>query len=156
MPSMSEDHPRVITLPPAIYAGAFVLGLLLEYFWRTSVVGPALRIGLGAFLVLVGFAIMISGVRVFRTAGTNVEVYRPATSLVVTGPYQFTRNPIYVGMTMAYAGAGVLADSLWVLGLVVPVLVLMDYGVVRREEQYLAEKFGDPYRNYSRTVRRWV
>ncbi len=94
--------------------------------------------------------------RVFRTAGTNVEVYRPATSLVVTGPYQFTRNPIYVGMTMAYAGAGVLADSLWVLGLVVPVLVLMDYGVVRREEQYLAEKFGDAYRNYSRTVRRWV
>lgn len=153
---MHGDHPRVITLPPALYAGAFALGLLLEYFWRTSVVGPALRIGLGAFLVLVGFGIMISGLRAFRAAGTNVEVYRPATSLVVTGPYQFSRNPIYVGMTMAYAGAGVLADSLWVLVLVIPVLVLMDYGVVRREEQYLGQKFGDAYRKYARTVRRWV
>lgn len=153
---MDEDHPRVIVLPPALYAGAFVVGLLLEFFWRTSVVGPGLRIGLGAALVLIGFALMVSGLRAFRTAGTNIEVYRPATSLVITGPYRFARNPIYVGMTMAYIGAAVLVDSLWALALVVPVLVIMDYGVVRREEQYLAEKFGGAYREYTRTVRRWV
>jgi protein-S-isoprenylcysteine O-methyltransferase Ste14 len=153
---MSEDHPQVIALPPALYAGAFIVGLILEFFWRTRVLGPALRVGFGGALFVIGSVIMLYGVAAFRSAGTNVEVYRPATSLVVMGPYRLSRNPIYVGMTIAYVGAAILADSLWALTLVLPVVVIIHYGVVLREEPYLAAKFGAAYREYTRKVRRWV
>lgn len=153
---MSGDRPQVIVLPPALYAGAFVLGLILEFFWRTTVLGAALRVGFGGALFVIGSVIMLYGVAAFRSAGTNVEVYRPATSLVVMGPYRLSRNPIYVGMTMAYMGAAILVDSLWALALVLPVILLVHYGVVLREERYLAAKFGAAYREYTRKVRRWV
>ena len=151
-----SDHPQVVAIPPVIYAGAFGLGLILEGLFRTDVPGSTLRFGLGGLLLLLGLGLMGLALRAFRTAGTHVEVYLPATALVVTGPYRFTRNPIYIGMAMAYLGAGLLTDSLWVLALAFPALGVMYYGVVLREEAYLNAKFGDRYREYARRVRRWV
>jgi len=150
------DHPQVVAIPPLIYAGAFGLGLILEGVGRTDVPGAALRFGLGGALLVLGFGFMGAALRAFRAAGTHVEVYLPATALVTAGPYRATRNPIYIGMTLAYLGAGLLADSLWILALALPALVIMHYGVVLREEAYLAATFGEPYRRYARSVRRWV
>ena len=150
------DHPQVVAIPPVIYAGAFGVGLMLEGVGRTDVPGATLRFGLGGLLLVLGLGLMGLALRAFRAAGTHVEVYLPATALVVTGPYRFTRNPIYIGMTMAYLGVGLLTDSLWVLVLALPVLGVMHYGVVLREEAYLTFKFGEQYRDYTRTVRRWI
>jgi protein-S-isoprenylcysteine O-methyltransferase Ste14 len=150
------DHPQVVVIPPVIYAGAFGLGLIVEGLVRTDVPGSTLRFGLGGVLLLIGIALMGSGLRAFRAAGTHVEPYLPTTALVTTGPYRFTRNPIYLGMTAAYLGAGLLSDSVWILLLAIPVLALIHVGVVLREEAYLAVKFGDRYREYVGTVRRWV
>jgi protein-S-isoprenylcysteine O-methyltransferase Ste14 len=150
------DHPQVVAVPPVIYAGAFGLGLILEGIARTDVPGSTLRFGLGGLLLVVGLGLMGSALRAFRAAGTHVEPYLPATALVTTGPYRITRNPIYIGMTSAYLGAGLLSDSLWTLLLAIPVLALIHFGVVLREEAYLTTKFGDRYVEYVRTVRRWV
>jgi len=150
------DHPQVVAIPPVIYAGAFGLGLILEGIGRTDVPGPLLRFGLGGLLLILGLALMAAALQAFRAAGTHVEVYLPATALVTGGPYQMTRNPIYLGMTTAYLGAGLLSDSLWIMLLVIPVLVVVHYGVVQREEAYLAAKFGDRYRDYVGRVRRWL
>lgn len=150
------DHPEVVAIPPVIYAGAFGAGLILEGVGRTDVPGSVLRFGLGGLLLVLGLGLMGLALRAFRAAGTHVEVYLPATALVTTGPYRVTRNPIYIGMTMAYLGAGLLSDSLWVLLLVFPVMGVMHYGVVLREEAYLTAKFGDRYRDYVQRVRRWV
>lgn len=150
------DHPQVVAVPPVIYAGAFGLGLIVEGLIRTHVPGSTLRFGLGGLLLLVGFGLMGAALRAFRAAGTHVEPYLPATTLVTTGPYRFTRNPIYLGMTAAYLGAGLLSDSLWILIFAIPVLALIHVGVVLREEAYLTVKFGDRYREYVRAVRRWV
>ena len=151
-----SDHPQVVAIPPVIYAGAFGVGLILEGIVRTDVPGSVLRFGLGGLLLVLGFGLMGAALRAFRGAGTHVEVYLPATALVTTGPYRVTRNPIYIGMTLAYLGAGLLSDSLWVVVLVLPVLGVMHFGVVLREEAYLTAKFGDDYRRYTRSVRRWV
>ncbi|HEY6103218.1 MAG TPA: isoprenylcysteine carboxylmethyltransferase family protein [bacterium] len=150
------DHPQVVAVPPVIYAGAFGLGLILEGLVRTDVPGSTLRFGLGALLLIVGIGLMWSALRAFRAAGTHVEPYLPATALVTTGPYRFTRNPIYLGMTSVYLGAGSLSDSLWILLLAIPVLALMHYGVVLREEAYLTAKFGGRYQDYTHSVRRWI
>ncbi len=82
---------------------------------------------------------------------TQLEFPQPAS-----GPYRFTRNPIYLGMTIIFTGIAIAADSIWVLALLVPVLVIMNIGVIMREERYLEGKFGEDYRQYKASVRRWL
>lgn len=153
---MQNDRPNVIALPPLIYAAFFAAGLVLEFFWRTHVFSVPVRVAIGLLLLAAGFLMASQAVREFKRADTNVEVYKPATSLVTSGLYRYSRNPIYVGLTLAYLGAGLLADSLWVLVLLIPVLVLIHYGVILREEEYLQRKFGAAYFHYVRSVRRWL
>ena len=81
---------------------------------------------------------------------------RPVRALVTTGIHGWSRNPIYVGMFLLYAGIGLAACSPWVLILAVPLVIILRYGVVAREETYLEQRFGDTYRDYKARVRRWL
>ena len=92
----------------------------------------------------------------FRRAGTAVEPWRPSTALVTGGVYRFTRNPIYLGMALLYFGLALAVDSAVTLALLLPLLALVQVGVVSREERYLEAKFGDDYRRYRAAVRRWI
>jgi protein-S-isoprenylcysteine O-methyltransferase Ste14 len=103
-----------------------------------------------------GFFIIAIGTRLFAAAGTNVPPTLPTTALVVDGIYRRTRNPLYLGLTLVYLGLGVAAGSLWAIGLVVPLLWVINVGVVKREERYLERTFGDAYRAYKARVRRWI
>ncbi len=85
-----------------------------------------------------------------------MEPWKPTTTIIRTGPYGWSRNPIYVAMTVASAGIAILANSLWMLALLVPTVAVVHYGVVLREERYLEARFGDAYREYRASVRRWI
>jgi protein-S-isoprenylcysteine O-methyltransferase Ste14 len=89
-------------------------------------------------------------------AGTDVRPDKPTTSLVIEGPYHFTRNPIYLGFTLAYGGIAALASSLWAALLLPFVLVVMQRGVIDREEHYLERIFGEKYVQYKNRVGRWI
>ena len=89
-------------------------------------------------------------------ARTNIDPYKPATALVTGGPYRFTRNPIYVAMTLLYVGAALSFRIIPALILLPIALLLLQFGVIRREERYLEAKFGDRYRQYRSRVRRWT
>ena len=89
-------------------------------------------------------------------AGSNVPTNMPTTSIVDTGPYRFTRNPIYLGMMLGLVGLAIAFDSLWLLVMLVPFFLVIRYGVVAREEAYLERKFGEIYRRYRARVRRWL
>lgn len=91
-----------------------------------------------------------------RRAGTNVDPREPTTAIVTGGPYRFTRNPLYVSMTLMYTGISALANALWPMLLLPGVLAVMNKGVIEREERYLERKFGDEYLRYKAGVRRWV
>jgi protein-S-isoprenylcysteine O-methyltransferase Ste14 len=80
----------------------------------------------------------------------------PTTTIVDTGPYRFTRNPIYLGMVLGLIGLAIALNSLWLLLTLVPFVLAIRYGVVAREEAYLERKFGDVYRGYRSRVRRWL
>ena len=80
----------------------------------------------------------------------------PTRVLVTTGIHGWTRNPIYLGMFLIYGGIGVAAQNIWILVLTLPLAILIRYGVVAREEAYLERRFGDAYRGYRQTVRRWL
>ena len=150
------DRPDVVARPPLLYLGFLLAGLGLEVLWPGPAVHSGLRYGLGGALAVAGFALMLVAVGLFRRSGTNVQTWKPTTALVCHGIYRFSRNPIYVGMTGFYAGIALLAGSLWALGLVVPLLLVVHHGVIAREERYLEDKFGDAYRLYRAAPRRWL
>lgn len=150
------DNPGVVAPPPFIYAGALVAGLLLNRRrpLRFLPWGPWRLLGLP--FVGGGLVIGLLGLREMKRAGTNVDPYKPSTTIVTAGPYQYTRNPLYVGMTLIYTGVSALANALPPLLLLPIVLAVMRRGVIEREERYLESKFGDEYRAYKTRVRRWI
>jgi protein-S-isoprenylcysteine O-methyltransferase Ste14 len=156
MSSGAADKAGVIAPPPLIYLGAIVAGALLERVWPWKL--PTERWGpvVGALLVVAAVVLFVPAVLALMRAGTPPEPYKPTTAIVTSGPYRFTRNPIYVSFTLVQLGIALWAGSGWILALFVPVIVLMHYGVIAREERYLTRKFGEEYSRYRRSVRRWV
>ena len=152
----SADRPGIVAPPPVLYLGALAAAFLLRWFWPLPFWGREVAVWGGIALVLVGLAIGVWGRQTMVRAGTNVDPRRPATAVVTSGPFRFSRNPLYVGLTLIYLGITTALDTAWGLVLVVPLLVVMHQGVVRREERYLERKFGDGYRQYRAAVRRYL
>ncbi len=152
----NSDSANVAFHPPVLLLGLLVAGSVL---WRTSalsflpdsvsdVVGP----GITGFSVI----LFLWSVLTMLRAGANLPTHKPSTVFVSHGPYQFSRNPIYVAMLLLIIGIACWLNSAWFL-LVVPVFVgLMNSGVIVREEQYLSRIFGAEYEEYCTSVRRWV
>ena len=150
---------RVVVRPPFLFLGCLIVGLVLDYALPLPVGLPEaalVRAPVGGGLILLGVAIFAAGIRNFSRAETPVPSTRPVRALVTTGVHAWSRNPIYVGMFLLYAGIGVAALSPWVLVLTLPIAVTMRYGVVAREEAYLEQRFGESYRDYKARVRRWL
>ena len=99
-----------IMRPPLIYLGSLALGLLLHFAWPARLVSPAVGMPLGLTAVLVAVALFLSAVRTFRTAGTPVPGNRPTTTIVRTGPYRFSRNPIYLSFSLLQFGVAFLLN----------------------------------------------
>jgi protein-S-isoprenylcysteine O-methyltransferase Ste14 len=97
-----------------------------------------------------------AGIRDFFRAGTPVPTNGPTRALVTTGIHGWSRNPVYAGMFLVYGGIGMAPRSPWTLVLMLPLALTIRYGVVAREEAYLAQRFGDGYRAYLSRVRRWL
>jgi len=155
----ATDRAEVAIKPPFLFMGALALGAVLSLVIPlgprlASPNGLALMVGFA--FVAIGFALAAVSVRSFRRAGTTVVSGEPSTALVVTGPYQVTRNPIYIGLVLMYFGLAVILTSLWVLLLLIPVLAILQRGVVEREEAYLERQFGEAYRKYQARVPRWL
>lgn len=148
------DNPGVIAPPPLIFAGPLALGLLLQRFFPKKFLPRWIGITLGSLGIIVGAMLIQGGIRAMFSAQTNVDPHKPATTVVTGGPYRYTRNPLYMGLTLIYAGIALLANALWVLLLLPVVLAVMIYGVIKREEQYLERKFGEQYLSYKARVRR--
>jgi protein-S-isoprenylcysteine O-methyltransferase Ste14 len=157
----ANDAPvaRGIARPPLLYLACLLLGIVLDRVRPLPFILPeaaVIRWTVGGGLIVVGLAIMAAGIRNFSRADTPVPSNQPVRALVTTGIHAWSRNPIYVGMFLLYAGIGVASLSPWVLVLALPLLVVLHYVVVAREEAYLERRFGDSYRDYKARVRRWL
>lgn len=150
------DHAGVVAPPPLIYLCSILLGLGLDTLWPVEVLSRAVAFPFGMFLVLFVVMIFVFSVRQFLKAETPLPPNKPTVFIVRTGPYRYSRNPIYLSMTLLQIGIGIWADCVWILAMLIPALILISYGVISREERYLEKKFGDEYREYKKTVRRWI
>jgi protein-S-isoprenylcysteine O-methyltransferase Ste14 len=165
-----QDIPGVIAPPPAIYLGFLFIGWGLASLgarpeavatgldWLAAGFGLEISVRRGLALTLIVGGLLLDGMAagLFRRRGTAVEPWKPSTALIVEGPYRFSRNPIYLGFAITYLGLAIAMDSWIALILLVPCLFVIDRFVIRREERYLAAKFGPAYEAYREKVRRWL
>jgi protein-S-isoprenylcysteine O-methyltransferase Ste14 len=145
--------------PPFLFVIGFLAGWALDRYWYalplSRFAGSALKpFGFAAL----GLGVMLAawGVITFRRAQTAIVPHLSASQLVTHGPYRFTRNPMYTGLTITYLGGSALLDSAWPLILLPIVIVVLFQTVIAREEMYLNDAFGAAYAGYVATVRRWL
>ena len=152
----AEVANRGIIRPPLIYLGAIGLGWLLQGAWPVMLVPGAVSGPLGGTTSLVAVALFVSAVRTLRVAGTPVPGDRPTITIVRTGPYRYSRNPIYLAFSLFHLSLACWVNSLWLLATLVPAVALTSLVVIPREERYLETRFPSEYLPYKAAVRRWL
>ena len=153
----TADTAQVITRPPLAWGLAVIGGLALNWLVPLPFLPVDLPAGwLGAMVFVLALALFAWAIVTITSAGSNVPTNRPTTTIVESGPYRFTRNPIYLGMFLGLIGLAIAFDNLWLPMMLVPFALIIRYGVVDREEAYLERTFGDVYRGYRLRVRRWL
>jgi protein-S-isoprenylcysteine O-methyltransferase Ste14 len=155
--SDTVDTAQVVIRPPIAWALAVLTGLVLNWLMPLPFVPVMLPAGWTSALVFALALVLLAwAIATMTGAGSSVPTSLPTTTIVETGPYRFTRNPIYLSMFLGLVGPAIAFDSLWLLATLVPFALVIRYGVVAREEAYLERKFGDVYRHYRARVRRWL
>ena len=142
--------------PPFVYLGSIALGLVLHLLWPARLVPASVSTPAGAIVTVLAIALFVSAVRTLRAAGTPIPGNRPTTAIVRTGPYRFSRNPIYLAFSMLQLGISIWVNSLALLITLIPAVVLIWLVVIPREERYLEARFPSEYSPYKASVRRWL
>jgi protein-S-isoprenylcysteine O-methyltransferase Ste14 len=144
--------------PPLVFLVLIALGVILQRTIRPVEVplGFGLRVVAGSLLAFWGVVMVSLARKWFTRTGQNPAPWKPSPELIVKGIYRYTRNPMYVGVTLFQFGLGIALGNAWVALLASAGLVFIHFFAVRPEEAYLAEKFGESYRSYRATVRRYL
>lgn len=138
-----------------LFAGAGAL-LDMSGYPLPLAIGKTVRIAAAIGVLGAGLLLCGSTLTLFQRSGQDPEPWKPTPSLIAAGPYRFSRNPMYLGMLLIQAGAGLVFDNLWVVLLSLPALGVVHRIAVRPEERYLVHRFGKAYEDYMATVPRYV
>jgi protein-S-isoprenylcysteine O-methyltransferase Ste14 len=158
MTEASTDTPGVIIFPPLISISVLVVGVVLNLLLPLGLLTHVLLLGrivVGTIAFVVGIGMVIGANRIFRRIGTNVNPSQPTVALATTVVFTWTRNPMYVGGSLAILGIAIALALDLVLLLLVLSLPLVHCGIILREERYLERKFGDEYRRYKTKIPRY-
>jgi protein-S-isoprenylcysteine O-methyltransferase Ste14 len=149
---------RVHVPPPLVFVVAIVAGAILQHLVAplSTHFPTAAKLALGGSLALGALLLFSRSLGWFRRTGQHPRPWTPTPSLIVEGPYRFSRNPIYVAMTAMQVGIGLALDNIWIIGLAVPALATVHFIAVLPEERYLAEAFAASYEQYRARVRRYL
>lgn len=150
------DRANVIAFPPLLFLGTFLVSLLLRFLFPTPLLPTTTALIIGLLVALAGVLLLLLGFREMRRHKTTINPSGVTTTIVSGGLYRHTRNPMYIALTVIYVGSSVAANAWWGFLLLIPLLLLVQKGIIEREETYLTRKFGDEYLRYKAKVRRWV
>ena len=151
-----QDNPEVIAFPPLIWLVNAVISVLEHLFIRVPIMSYKICLVCGIVLITLAPTLALSARRTMKAAGTNVHPSEPALTIVRDGPFRFTRNPMYLALCLVQVALGFFLNDWITLLFVLPLVLIFHYGVIVREERYLTAKFGEPYLQYKREVRRWI
>ncbi|MBI4120292.1 MAG: isoprenylcysteine carboxylmethyltransferase family protein [Parcubacteria group bacterium] len=141
--------------PPYLFGWALAAGLIIDLLKPLPLfIAKWLGIVLGLPLVVCGVSLLFWAVRTFAKSEISPR-FKPVGSIMTSGPFAFTRNPMYLSFTLIYLGIAFALNAFWPIFILLPVIAILHYGVILREEKYLKEKFGGEYQMYKTRVRRW-
>ena len=151
-----NDHPQLIANPFVIYIGFGLSAALLQTFVAIPFIPTRVAQITGVIIMVTNLVFGLPALRGMLQAKTSPNPNRPTTTLLLSGPYRLSRNPMYVGLTLLYVGLMTLLRLPWGLLFTPIVIWLISLWVIRPEEEYLAHKFGDSYLEYKKIVHRWI
>ena len=153
----SADNAGVIAFPPLMWLIGAVASSLIHFFVirEPMMSNDRVVLGCGIVFAIIAPTLAISAMVTFNKAGTNIDPAKPALTIARGGPYRFTRNPMYLALCLLQVALGFFVNDWITLLFVVPLALLLHFGVILREEKYLTSKFGEPYLELKRNVRRW-
>jgi protein-S-isoprenylcysteine O-methyltransferase Ste14 len=154
--SNSSNHADVLIPPPLLYVLLFLLAWLLQRVMPLPFLPEGIAQGAAALSFVVGILLCVWSIGLFRRARTSLVPVKPTTALVLNGPYQMTRNPMYLGLLCLYLAAAFWLNLVWALVLVPILIGIVQRVVIEKEERYLEQQFGETYRQYKAHVRRWI
>lgn len=157
-PNPAERGAQVRFPPPLVFAGFVLFGLALQYAMAPIPfpVDRWITLAAGILLSLTGLSFIVMAHRLFKRTGQDPVPWTPSPELLLQGPYRFTRNPMYLGLTLIQAGFGLAINNLWISLFAAPALFIVHFIAVLPEERYLTEKFGENYKAYLAKVRRYL
>ncbi|WP_372422683.1 methyltransferase family protein [Salinarimonas chemoclinalis] len=157
MSPAENDAPNRWPWPPIVYLAAIVAGFTIERNLAPTSHGGGMALGvLGVAMILGGLGLDLWTASTFSRARTTILPHRGAKALVTSGPFRFSRNPIYLGNSMLVAGLGLVFDNLWLVGFAVVAAFSVQKLAIEREEAHLARRFGAQWQAYAARVRRWI
>jgi len=154
--SEHKDHADVKIHPPVLTVIFIAIAYVAKWFSPISLSVPDVLRNVGFALVVVGFLFGFAAFLEFRRARTTILPHGSVSSIVMSGVYRFTRNPIYLGFTLMLIGLPLNSGTYWGILLAPVFIYLMNRLVIEREEAYLEKKFGDVYTSFKSRVRRWL
>ena len=151
------DRPRILAPPPMIFLSCLVMSIMLHLLrpLHVPVVGW-LRLGLGVLLIAISAILSVPTFVTMKKYSTPTDASKPTARIIKEGPFRWTRNPLCVAMVLLLGGIAVLANSIWFVLFTLALFILLDQGVIRREEAYLERKFGEEYSQYKNSTPRWI
>jgi protein-S-isoprenylcysteine O-methyltransferase Ste14 len=154
--TMAQQDPRRFPFPPLIPVVALLASFGLGLAWPLPLHLPRWTVWLGLALFAVPLLLAVWAARTFRRRQTPVNPLGEVADIVDEGPFAYTRNPMYLALTVMYVGGALLFRLPWAWVLLIPVFLALHLGVILPEEKYLAARFGEPYLRYKARVRRWI
>ncbi len=149
------DSAGVVILPPYLFGGALAISLLFHLMIPWQVLDDNTSLAFGLIFLGSGMALLFMAFKGFKAANTPIPPNKPAQHLVQDGIYNYSRNPMYIGLFLIYSGIGLLFGIGWIWVFMPPLGVYIRFLVIPREEAYLERRFGDAYLSYCRRVGRW-
>ncbi len=156
MNNAAPDAPRVKIIPPLVYLAGLAAGFIVGFWLPTRFLPQWIIWPFGGVLIVLGIALVASAMFNFKNHETTIRPDRAASTLVISGPYKFTRNPMYVGLAAVYLGIAIAGQSLWALIFLPVVVLIIQRGAIEKEEAFLERRFGAGYVRYKESVRRWL
>lgn len=154
MKPLKYDHAKVITQAEYIFLGAMLMGFLTNFIWRIRTGIPKIvHIPVGIFVMLIGIVVLFLSMEEYRKARTYSSPYKSASTLIINGPYKYLKHPMYLGRFLQVFGIGIIFGNIWILILLMMSLIVVWYGIVIPEEQYLARRFGKQYAKYTASIK---
>ena len=153
------DAPNRIPWPPLLFLAAIVIALILH--WQAALPWPGgvamfILAAIGLCMVFTGLLLDVAAFRLFRKHRTSILPTRSASRLIVEGPFAMSRNPIYLGNTLAIFGAGLLFGVAWLLPAALAAAYAVQKLAIEREEVHLGASFGSSWRDYVARTPRWL